>query len=284
MEKLDTDLLRTFLAIADAGSFLGGAARIFRSQSAASMQIKKLEDVLGAPVFIRHGRGVKLAPLGEKLEPVARRTIVLLDDALDQIRGDGLAGSLRVGIPDDQSRTVLARIIGDFAGAHPSVELSVHCALSSGFSKALKTGELDLAVHEVESLEAGMIPLRREKLVWTASRAHHLIDRDPLPVAVFDRACWWRDMSLRLLQAAGRQYRIVYSSESTTGIVAAIEAGIAVGLLGESSLNDRLKPLSSNHGLPIPPASHLVIEFSPSQESDIRRAMTDTIRQAFGSA
>lgn len=281
-EKLDTDLLRTFLAIADAGSFLGGAARIFRSQSAASMQIRKLEEIVGAPVFVRHGRGVRLSPAGERLEPTARQAIALLDGTLDQIRNDGLKGSLRVGIPDDQSRGVLARIIGDFAGAHPSVELSVHCALSSGFSKSLKSGALDLAVHEVETIAPGMVPLRREKLFWATSRAHPVIERDPLPVAIFDRACWWRDISLKLLQSSGRRYRTIYSSESTTGIVAAIEVGIAVGILGESSLNDRLVPIAKRHGLPAPPVSHLVIEFSPSKDSDIRRAMADTIRQALG--
>ena len=97
LNKLDSDLLRTFLAVADAGTVTGGAARIYRSQSAASVQIKQLEDLLGQPVFKRHGRGVVLSRVGEVLEPVARQVIQALDAAMAEITGGGLEGSLRIG-------------------------------------------------------------------------------------------------------------------------------------------------------------------------------------------
>ena len=124
MNTLDTDLLRTFLAISDAGSFLAGAARIQRSQSAASIQIKKLEALLGTRVFERHGRGVRLTPTGEKLLPAARQSVRLLDKTFAELGNQGLEGALRIGIPDDHSKAVLSRIIADFARMHPKIELT----------------------------------------------------------------------------------------------------------------------------------------------------------------
>ncbi|WP_419907602.1 LysR substrate-binding domain-containing protein [Hoeflea sp.] len=278
MNALDTDLLRTFLAISDAGSFVGGAARIFRSQSAASIQIKKLEELIGAPVFERHGRGIRLTPTGETLEPVARQAVGLLDGTLARLRDDGLSGSLKIGIPDDHSRDVLSRIIADFSQQHPGVELSVHCALSSGFQHSLETGALDIAVHEVAAVGHDMTLLRTEPLQWAASS---LLDQDanePLPIALYDRACWWRDLALRSLESSGRTYRIVYSSESTTGILAALEAGIAAGVVGASAMTGRLKPVA---GLGAIPPSNLVIEYGSGAEGDICRAMASAIKTAF---
>ncbi|MCP5001393.1 MAG: LysR family transcriptional regulator [Hyphomicrobiales bacterium] len=281
MKNLDSDLLRTFLAIADGGSFLAGAARIHRSQSAASVQIKKLEELLGAPVFERHGRGVSLTLLGEKLEPAARQVVLVLDRTRAELTGHGLEGSLRIGIPDDHSKETLSRIIADFAREHPKVELTVHCALSTGFSELLVSDGLDIAVHEVERVGTGMVLLREEPLAWASSRIHDLLDREPLPIALFDRACWWRDAALTSLNKANRSYRVVYSSESVTGVAAAIEAGIAVGVLGLSSLGDNLAVLPQDNGFGPVPASKLVIEFGKNLDEGICAAMAGAIERSF---
>ena len=178
----------------------GGAARIYRSQSAASVQIKQLEDLLGEPVFKRHGRGVVLSRTGEVLEPVARQVVGALDSAMAEITGGGLEGALRIGIPDDHGKEALSKIIADFTRDHPKVDLMVHCASSTGFPAALLAGELDLAVHEVERVGSGMELLREEPMHWVTSRVHNLLDRDPIPVALFDQACWWRDAALKALE------------------------------------------------------------------------------------
>ena len=281
MQNLDSDLLRSFLAINDAGSFLGGAARIHRSQSAASVQIKKLEDLLGSAVFERHGRGVRLTALGEQLEPVARRVVEQLDQTRAALTGAELQGALTIGIPDDHSREKLSTIIADFARHHPKVELTVHCALSTGFSRQLARGDLDLAVHEVETVADGMVLLRREGLVWAMAHQHDLLERDPLPVALFDRACWWRDAALQSLQASGRTYRVVYTSESVTGVAAAIEAGIAVGVLGQADLHGKLQVLGPEAGFAAVSDSLLAIEFGRAARDPLCGAMSRAIQRAF---
>lgn len=281
MQNLDSDLLRTFLAITDAGSFVGGAERIHRSQSAASIQIRKLEDLLGGAVFSRHGRGVELTAIGEQLEPVARDVVGTLDRALSVVTGRGLEGQLRVGIPDDGDDHRLAAIVADFARTHPRVELRVRCSLSAGFSKALVSGELDLAVHEVETPRSGMVLLRAQPISWAASRGHEVWTRDPLPVALFDRECWWRDATMVSLQQSGRRFEVVYSSETSAGIAAAIRAGIAVGVLNRSSIGGGLRPLSVDEGFPDLPPCYLVAESCKTADPELCAVMTEGLRRAF---
>ncbi|SLN15310.1 HTH-type transcriptional regulator CynR [Roseovarius litorisediminis] len=281
MDTLDSDLLRTFLAIADAGSVTDGAARIFRSQSAASLQIKRLEETLGQPVFDRHGRGVTLTEAGEQLIPVAREVTSRLDQTLRSLRADGMTGSLRIGVPDDHSHRFLAQIIAEFAQSHPSVELHVTCDLSARFPQALANGALDLAVYEVERPDNPDSVLWRDQTYWVASRHHDLLTQDVLPVALFDRDCWWRDAALEALNRLGRPYRVIFSSQSVTGVAAAIEAGIAIGLLGESSLNDTLVQLTPEQGFAVMPVSNLVLGTAGTGETPARKGMTDAIRRAF---
>ncbi|MGP1255613.1 MAG: LysR substrate-binding domain-containing protein [Kiloniellales bacterium] len=281
MNHLSSDLLRSFLAVAETGSITEGAARISRSQSAASLQIRKLEEVLGRPVFDRHGRGVVLTQTGERLLPVARQITRTLDATLRDLTQDDLHGKLRLGIPDDHSKETLSRIVGEFAQSHPRVELEVVCAPSIGFPDALASGALDLAIYEVAQPHAGLPVLRQERTCWMMSRHHDLLSRDPIPVALFDRDCWWRDAALDALRAMGRSFRIVYSSQSVAGVAAAIEAGIAIGLLGETSLNLDLRELGTGEGFGDMPVSSLILGRRPDADSQPIRVLQTAIRQAF---
>lgn len=280
-ENLDSELLRTFLAIADTGSFTRGADRIFRSQSAASLQIKRLEEILGLPVFTRHARGIALTPAGEKLQPVARRVVELLDVTAGELRSDNLEGTLRIGIPDEYGSALLPQLIARFARKHPRVELSVRCSFSAGFPQALAGDELDLAIHSAQTVPSGGQELMREKTVWATSRHHLAAEQDPLPLALFDRACWWRDNALAALQATGRHYRVVYSSETVAGVMAAISAGVAVGLVAESAMNDELTSLGPEDGFAAIPDSILVLERGRGGYSQAANVVAQLIGGAF---
>lgn len=281
MNQLDTDLLRTFLAVADTGSITAGALRIGRSQSAASLQINRLETLLGKAVFDRHGRGILLNSIGEKLEPVARRAVMALDDCLAEIKSENLAGRIRIGIPDDHSKSVLSAIIAGFVRHNPSVEIAVRCALSADFSSAIRRGELDQAIHEVEFATPDMDIIHQEATYWVTSALHDVHARDPLPIALFDRECWWRDASIRALKDSGLTYRIVYCSESVTGVAAAIEAGVAVGLLGASSISENMCVLDQPQSFTAMPVTKLVLERKQGADSAVVQAMSRAIKAAF---
>ncbi|MEM6461756.1 MAG: LysR family transcriptional regulator [Pseudomonadota bacterium] len=278
MDTLNSDHLRTFLAIQDAGSVSGGATRINRSQSATSLQIRQLEETVGKPLFHRHGRGVRLTAAGESLLPVARRVVRSLDSALSELRGGGLTGRLRMGMPDDYGRAELTTIIADFAARHPDVELDVHCALGSGFETALDTGALDLAVREVPRPSRHDRILREGNLMWMGSGDRDFTDIDPLPVALFDRDCWWRDLALTSLEKAGRQYKVIFTSESAAGVKAAARAGVAAALLNESEATRELQTIAD---LPQRHPTFLILERARGVRGPTLDAMCDTIAKAF---
>lgn len=282
MDHLNSDLLRTFLAVAEAGSVTEGAAWVYRSQSAVSLQIRKLEDIVGRPVFDRHGRGVVLTDAGERLLPVARDVTRKLDATLRELTSDDLHGKLRLGIPDDQTKDRLSRIVAEFAQSHPLVDLDVTCALSTGFPDALALGALDIAIFEVAHPAPGADILQEERTCWMMSRHHDLLSRNPLPVALFDRDCWWREAALNALGSTGRPFRVVYSSQTVAGVAAAIEAGIAIGLLGTSSVTENLRELEPKDGFTDTPVSSLVLALRPGAMTPPIRAMRDAIRRAFG--
>lgn len=280
MRNLDSDLLRTFVAVAEAGSVTDGATRVRRSQSAASLQIKRLEAVLGRPVFERHGRGVTLTDAGQRLLAVARDVAERLDGVMRDIAADGLRGKLRLGLPE-HGRTRLAQIVGAFARSHPLVEMEVTAGISTAFPDALAKGRLDLAVYEVETTAGNEEILWEEPTCWVASPYRDFATVEPLPVALFDHACWWRDAALASVQQSGRPYRVVCSSQSVAGVTAAVEAGIAVGLLGASSIDENLTILEEDFGLGPTPASKLVFATSGDERSESVDAMAAAIRAAF---
>ena len=281
MQNLDSDLLRTFLAVAGTGSMTEGARLIGRSQSATSLQIMRLEEVLGRELFDRTGRGVTLTQTGQRLMPVARDVTERLDNVLRDITADGLRGKLRLGIPDDHGRSKLAQILAAFAQSHPLVELEVTCAISTEFPEMLTRGTLDLAVYEVETVGRNEEAVFEDPTCWVSSRYRDLHSEEPVPVALFDRACWWRVAALKSLEARGRPYRIVFSSQSVAGVTAAVEAGVAIGLLGRSSLAGHLKLLGAEHGFGPTPVSKLVIGSASSASQALVDTMKSAIRKAF---
>ncbi|MEM7303051.1 MAG: LysR family transcriptional regulator [Pseudomonadota bacterium] len=278
MKHLNSDHLRTFLAIERAGSVTGGAERIGRSQSATSLQIHQLEDVVGKPLFERHGRGVVLTAAGELLRPVAREVVGSLDRMLADLRGESLTGRLRIGMPDDHGRTVLTGIVADFASLHPKVELEVQCALGVGFESALASGTLDLAVFDVASPHKSQEILRESTLVWRGRPDQNFDKADRLPVALFDRSCWWRDIAISSLETSGRSFEVVFTSESSFGIRAAVETGIAVGLL---STEKNLTGLESVDGLSARHPTFLVLQQGSGSVGPVCDAMSEAIRRAF---
>lgn len=242
--QLDSELLRSFLAVAKAGSVSGGAARLLRTQSAISLQVQKLEEIVAQQLFDRHGRGVSLTVRGEQLLPIARQVVETLDQAVISMRGPDAGDEIRLGIPEEYSDTLLPPILSAFTQEQPGARILLRCGSSVDFPPALALGELDIALHTPENVVADDIVVHREAAIWAGSAFHEIEHRRPLPVALFDKACWWRERCLDLLKKAGVDYEIVCTSESVAGVRAAISGGVAVGVLPQSSLTDRVRRLS----------------------------------------
>ncbi|CDX61874.1 putative transcriptional regulator, LysR type [Mesorhizobium plurifarium] len=270
--QLDSELLRTFLTVAKAGSLSGGAARLFRTQSAVSLQVQKLENAIGQRVFERHGRGVVLTAAGERLLPVARDVGEMLNQVVADLRGAPVEEEIRLGIPEEYGDTALPSILATFTEQEPTARIFVRCSSSMEFPRALAAGELDLALHSPEHVSTDDVVVHSERAVWAGSAFHSVETRRPLPVALFDKACWWRERCLDLLRKSGLDYQIVCTSQSVSGVRAAIAAGAAVGVLPQSTLTDRIRMLVDER-LPQLGETHLVLSGS----STVPRRLADKL-------
>ena len=143
---LDLDQLQTFISIADTGSFTRAAEEVHRTQSAVSMQMRRLEERIGKPLFEKDGRSNRLTEEGEKLLTYARRMIRLNRETLAAFDDNSLEGHIRIGTPDDYADRFLPEIMARFSRSNPRVELSVICEPTPGLREHLKRGNLDIAL------------------------------------------------------------------------------------------------------------------------------------------
>lgn len=199
MAGLESDLLRTFVAVAETGTFTRAGEIVGRSQSAVSLQIKRLEDIVGAALFVRGPRGVTLTTEADTLFAKARRILALIDETTAAMSSGPLRGPVRIGVPEEYSHTLLPKALGAFAELHPMVEVTVKYGQSAAHRQAIHAGELDLAVVFEPSESVVAEPLMIDPTVWVTSILHDVHARRPLPVAINHVQGWCRAAALASL-------------------------------------------------------------------------------------
>ncbi|PSM18958.1 MULTISPECIES: LysR substrate-binding domain-containing protein [Nitratireductor] len=245
---LDLDQLQTFIAIADTGSFTRAAEEVHRTQSAVSMQMRRLEERIGRPLFEKNGRVNRLSEDGERLLAYARRMLRLSRETIAAFDERSLEGQVRIGTPDDYADRFLPEIMARFARSNPRVELSVVCEPTVNLIEQVRRGTLDIALvtHDDEK-GVGQV-VRREPLLWVASSNHCVHEQDILPLAVGRPSCLWRRAAIDVLDRMERDYRILFTSWSATVIIASVLSGLAVSVLPECALRPGMRILSENDG------------------------------------
>lgn len=259
-QGLDPDLLRAFVLIAEGHSFTHAAAMVGRTQAAVSMQMKRLEEVLGQSVLSRgKGGGVELTPHGEFLLTRARAMLAINDEVMATFRTPQIAGTVRLGTPDDYALGYLPPVLKRFADTHPAVQVDVLCEPSSELLERLHRGDLDLALLSdgTEPRRLATVPLWRGPLVWVTSTRYAPHRLDPLPLALASpdplserRGCDWGFAAVNALEKTGRRFRIAYTSGSQIGTHAPVLAGLAVTVSAQVWLPDGLRPVRPDEGLP----------------------------------
>ena len=281
LATIDPELLRSFVAIAETGSFTAAAHRVHRTQSAVSMQIKRLEDLLGRELFAREGRGTALTRDGETLLAHARRILHAHREALAAFDRDALAGEVTVGSPDDYASTFLPRILARFAETHAKVHVNVVCQASVDLMRLLAERAVDLALVTQGSGERGGTVVLREPMVWATSSGHRAHEQDPLPLALFEPGCAFRRAATESLAAAGRPARVAYTSLSIAGVHAALGAGLAVGVLLRSSVRPGLRILDQRDGFPPLPESGIVLQRATREPSPVVDRLEEAMLEFF---
>ena len=247
----NSELLKTFCAVAELGNVTQAATVLAKTQSAISVKIRQLEEQLSVSLFNRLARGVELTDEGYRLLPVAKRVLVEINRA-GELFTRRLVGRIRVGIPDDYNETILEQALAQFCSRHSEVEVFVQSGCTAGYRDAIDKGELDLAIY---SGLPGQVKdaFHTEPTVWVASHEFAIDNNDPLPVAIFDRHCRWRSVPTDTLDKASLNWRIAYLTENFSSYKAAIRSGLAIGIMAKSSVEDSFRVLGITEGLPFCP-------------------------------
>ncbi len=263
---LDNELLRTFVAIAETGSFRAAAKRVYRTPSAVSMQIKKLEITLGRSLFLRNGRKATMTSDGEALLGYGRRMLKLNNEALARFVIPSIEGVVRLGAPDDFGTRFLPRILARFAASHAAVDVEVFLEPSVTLLRQLDEGALDLALF-ITSSEDGPPPpndiVFTEPLIWAGLKSGVAWEREPLPLALSAKGCAWRQSALDTLDRAGKPYRIAYSSPHCAGQQAAMLADLAIAPFPASLIEPPFRQLGPAENLPPLDIYHLRLTKRP---------------------
>ncbi|MBS7538811.1 LysR substrate-binding domain-containing protein [Ancylobacter lacus] len=274
-QPLDLDLLRTFVAVVESGSFSNAAPLVGRSQSAVSMQMQRLEQSIGRELLARGPQAARPNAAGEELVIYARKLLRLSEEARAALMRPQETGSVRLGAPEDYVAQFLPPVLAQFAAEHPLVSVDLVCEPSRQLVPAIASGRIDLAIvtrQPGQTFDAQ----RREPLVWVASRTHVAWETDPLPVALFEAGCGpAHSRVVEALNGAARAHRVAYSSASLAGLIAVVEAGVAVAGLPRCSVPPSLRIIGPREGLPLLPDLEMSVLCSPLSVSPAAQRLND---------
>lgn len=281
---LDLEVLRSFTAGVELGSFAKAADRLGRSTSAVSAQLKKLEDQAGTPLLRKAGRGMALTEAGEVMLGYARRLLELNDEAVSAVRGAPLEGRVRLGLQEDFGESVLPEVLGRFKRAHPRLRVEAHIARNAVLLQALEAGRLDLALAWETSWRAPhMQPARRFPMCWIGAGALPYEVGEPIPLVVLEAPCLMRTAAIDALDRAGLAWRIAFTSASLAGTWAAVQAGLGISVRTPFGLPARLRTLDEAN-LPALPQLGLALYRAEAESAPAAARLAELILQQLEAA
>jgi DNA-binding transcriptional LysR family regulator len=281
----DLDVMRSFAAGIELGSFAKAADRLGRSTSAVSAQLKKLEEQAGTPLLRKSGRGMVLTEAGEVMLGYARRLLELNDEAVSAVRGVQLEGRVRLGMQEDFGENLLPDVLGRFKRAHPRLRVDVHIARNAALLQSLNAGRLDLALAWETDLTAPhaehvhTLPMR-----WIVASEEQITAiheaGEPMPLVVLDAPCLMRSAATSALDHAGVPWRIAFTSASLAGTWAAVKAGLGVSVRTPLGLPPELRALDAREAsLPALPQLGLALYRSEAEPEPAVARLAELIMQ-----
>ncbi|RZN26946.1 LysR substrate-binding domain-containing protein [Bradyrhizobium sp. Leo121] len=254
--SMDPDLLKAFVAVADHRSFTRAAVALNRTQSAVSMQVKRLEERLQAELFHRTKANVDLSAAGEGLLGYARRILSLNEEAMGRVREHKVEGRVRLGVMDDYGTLLVPPLLASFVANYPLIHIEMETGLTSSMTDRL--GEAyDLVIAMLPEGRGEGELLRCEQAVWAASPEHRVEELDPLPVALYPQGCLFRSWAMQALDAAKRPWRLAFVSHSLAAVEAIAVQGLAVTVVKAGTFPPRLRRLSDRDGMPPLPRAEI---------------------------
>jgi DNA-binding transcriptional LysR family regulator len=281
VQTLDLDLLRTLSAVQETGTLARASRRVGRTLSAVSLQLKRLEEQCGRPLFRKAGRRLELNGEGERVLAVGRRMLALNDQLLEGLRDDAGGVTVRLGLPQDVAERLLPPALARFTRAHPRAQLEVRVERNVVLRELVSSGALDLAVTfdpepgrpDPEEIQ---LPVR-----WLAAPGFRWQAGTPLPLILFEPPCTFRRLALEALDRAAIPWRLAFTSPSLSGLWAAAAAGLGVTVRTELGTPARVRRLRDRR-LPALPALGFRVEGArePAAVANLRAVLLEQLRSA----
>ncbi|MFQ5569481.1 MAG: LysR family transcriptional regulator [Rhodothermales bacterium] len=277
MNNLSIDQLRSFVTIAETGSYTRAAERLFRTQPALSLQIKRLEDQLGTRLFQRNGRQTTVTESGQVLLDYAQRILDLNEEALAKLSVVETEGAVRVGVLEEVTMGPLVGLLAKFGRLCTKIQIELHVATSLDLAERIKANKLCLAVANGAFKTGHTVTLWHEPYAWVTHPAYDYYKRDPIPLVLYPREypCSLRDEALAGLARQGRRWEVVFSSVSEAAVHAAVLAGLGVGMLPQSTLSSEMQVLGPQEGMPPIPSAEIALYRATEATSDAVDCLED---------
>jgi len=228
LANLDLDTLRTLVVANDLKGYGQAGQALGRSASAISLQMKRLQADVGAPLFRKSGRGLELTEAGEIVLRYARRILALNDELLGSIRGASLMGSVRLGMSQDFADALLPRVLARFSKLYPLVTIEVRIEGAGALADAIEAGHIDIALMVGQADRPAAKTLGALDLVWIAGEGFRLREGQPLPLVLLGPQCTFRKCATEALDRLHRSWRIAALSPSLGGLWASASGGLGV--------------------------------------------------------
>lgn len=280
--NLDTHALRTFVTVAETASMTRAADQLHLTQGAISQQVRKLEDQLQTPLFVRARQGLSLTEAGERLFGKARRMLSLNDAIWCEMTDSHCGGKASIGVPLDLiAADALPRLLRSFAERYPEVDLSIRCAPTARLKQDVAAGRVDIAVLEEHGTGQTAETLYADRLIWVGAMGGRAFAADPLPLSMIASTCVFRPFVFEALDTAGRSWRSVFESDNRDATLAMIRMDMAVGALLSSTAPADVAAVPAEAALPPLPSFNvtLAVKRNPSRQAE---TLAEHIRRGFG--
>jgi DNA-binding transcriptional LysR family regulator len=249
--NFQTDLLRTFVSVIDLGAYTKAGDALGRTQPAISLQIRRLEELVGAQLIKQAGRTLLLTSEGEMLLSYAREILRLNDQAASYFNRAKMAGVVRVGLPNDYAVAFLQGVITEYTREHPEISLEIHCGWSADILDQLHGEELDLAVAMVNNERAQYLSRSWiERPIWAAAESARFDPAAGVLLAAHPEGCAYRARMIQALDAAQMRWRVAYTGPGISGLQNAVLNGLGVSALTRYTTLPGMRALDEADGFP----------------------------------
>jgi len=251
--------LSTLVAVAETGGVQRSAARLGRTPSAVSMQLKRLEERLAVALFVRHSTAMTLTPAGERFYAYAKRLCELAEEARVAATEPGLAGTIHLGLPEWLADSRVQNVLSRFMRANPNVRVQVRVDTSDKLRPAVANGDLNLALAIVAPSDSIDRAVYSEPLRWVVASQGGVPVGDVMPLVLFNPPCPYREVATKAMESCGWHWRETFTSASVASVRNAVENGIGVSVVPESAVHGSLRVLDEGDGFPALPKTHLAL-------------------------